>query len=137
MIIMTIISDWAETVIERDKKCVICGTRQNLEAHHVFKVNPYDEQYLDINNGITLCTRCHEEYHKKYGVICNIENLLKLKKDFITPDYNKLNKKYVAVKSQQVYSDKKIKKLKERNRKLRKKNRLLNDMILNPKEKIK
>ena len=42
MIIMTIISDWAETVIERDKKCVIYGTRQNLEAHHVFKVNTYE-----------------------------------------------------------------------------------------------
>lgn len=117
---MTYLGDWVEKVIERDNKCVICGTRQNLEVHHVFKVNNYDDAYLDINNGITLCKSCHDNYHDKFGANCSIKNLLSLKKDFVTNDYNKLYKKYHAIKIHQKNADKKINKLKKKNRLLRK-----------------
>ena len=76
---MSYLSDWAEQVINRDRNCVVCGSKKNLEAHHVFKVNMYDDAYLDLNNGITLCHSCHEKYHSRYGLDCNINNLLNFK----------------------------------------------------------
>lgn len=117
---MTYLDDWAEKVIERDSKCVICGARKDLDVHHVFKVNNYDDSYLDINNGITLCKSCHNKYHDKFGAHCDIKNLLTLKKDFVTQDRDTLYKKYNAIKIQQKYSDEKINKLKKKNRRLRK-----------------
>ena len=76
---MSKINDWANNVIDRDCKCVICNSKKNLEAHHVFKVNPEDKIYYDINNGVTLCKECHDKYHESYGLNCNIKNLLELK----------------------------------------------------------
>lgn len=111
---MSYLSDWAEKVINRDRNCVICGSKQNLEAHHVFKVNEYEDTYLDLNNGIALCHRCHNKYHQKYGLDCNIKNLLNFKNEIINPSYEKLIKKYGNVCNQ-------IKKLKEKNMKLQKK----------------
>lgn len=73
------IADWAKKVIERDGKCVICGSRNELEAHHVFKVNHRDRIYYNINNGVTLCKKCHDDYHDRYGVDCSIKNLLDFK----------------------------------------------------------
>lgn len=34
---MNYLSDWTEKVVNRDNTCVICGIKENLEAHHVFK----------------------------------------------------------------------------------------------------
>ena len=45
---MTKLSEWADKIIKRDKKCVICGTKKELEAHHVFKVNNQDKIYYSI-----------------------------------------------------------------------------------------
>ena len=97
---MSYLSDWAENVKKRDRNCVICGSKQNLEAHHVFKVNEYDDAYLDLNNGITLCHRCHNRYHQKYGLDCNIKNLLDLKNEITLPFHEKLIKKHGNVCNQ-------------------------------------
>ena len=117
---MSYLSDWAEKVIHRDNKCVICGSKHNLEAHHVFKVNQYDDAYLDLNNGITLCNDCHALYHKVYGIDCNLKNLLDLKNDRVNPSCAKLKVKYHHVHSQMKNLEKKNRKLKTKNRKLRK-----------------
>lgn len=117
---MSYLSDWAEKVINRDTHCVLCGSRQNLEAHHVFKVNMYDDAYLDINNGVTLCRKCHSLYHEKYGLDCNLKNLLELKYDVYNPSFAKLKIKYGNVVNQMENLEKKNKKLKKKNRKLRK-----------------
>ena len=117
---MSYLSDWAEKVMHRDSKCVICGSKNSLEAHHVFKVNKYDDAYLDINNGITLCKGCHEMYHERYGLDCNLKNLLDLKRDMANPSYAKLKVKYDLVHNQMRNLEKKNRKLKTKNRKLRK-----------------
>ena len=139
---MSYLSDWAEQVINRDRNCAICGSNQNLEAHHIFKVNMYDDAYLDLNNGITLCHSCHEKYHSKYGLDCNIKNLLTLKSKINNPShekliknhgkvcnelknlnkkYNTLIKKHESTCSQNRNLGEKNKKLKKENKKLRKK----------------
>ena len=50
----------AQMVKERDgHKCVICGSSENLNAHHI----GYDGDCLDENDIVTLCNRCHECLH--------------------------------------------------------------------------
>ena len=50
----------AQMVKERDgQKCVICGSTENLNAHHI----GYDGDCLDENDIVTLCNRCHECLH--------------------------------------------------------------------------
>lgn len=50
----------AQMVKERDGyKCVICGSTENLNAHHI----GYDGDCLDENDIVTLCNRCHECLH--------------------------------------------------------------------------
>ena len=117
---MTYLFDWAEQVINRDHNCAICGSYQNLEAHHIFKVNNYDDAYLDLNNGITLCNKCHSLYHKNYGLDCNLKNLLELKSEVFYPTFGKLKKKYANVHTQMKNLEKRNRDLKKKNRKLRK-----------------
>ena len=95
---MTRITDWANEIINRDGRCVICGQRQGLEAHHVFHVHPQDKIYYDTNNGVTLCKGCHDKYHEQYGVECSVKNLLAL---------------------QRLVGDSKVKELKSKNKRLK------------------
>jgi len=72
---------WMDAVKARDKKCVGCGEINNLESHHLiglsilisrYKIKNRSDaraipQLWDINNGITLCGKCHAEKHgRKY-----------------------------------------------------------------------
>lgn len=95
---MSKISDWAMEIIKRDEKCVVCKTKKDLEAHHVFHVNPKDKIYYDINNGVTLCNDCHNKYHEKYGVECSIKNLLELKESICGSNHKKLKKENKRLK---------------------------------------
>ena len=50
----------AAMVKDRDgNKCVICGSTENLNAHHI----GYEGDCLDENDIVTLCNRCHECLH--------------------------------------------------------------------------
>lgn len=42
----------------RDKKCVRCGSCENLQASHYFKVG-FENVRFDEENVDTLCYRCH------------------------------------------------------------------------------
>jgi len=51
--------EWAYKVKERDEfRCVICGTTERLNAHHII-VRENHETKLDVMNGITLCSSHH------------------------------------------------------------------------------
>lgn len=47
------------------KKCNQYGG--NLEAHHINSYDWFISGRNDINNSVTLCVKCHKQFHKKYG----------------------------------------------------------------------
>lgn len=55
---------WFEALLKRDKRCLGCGTKINLQPHHIIPCHIYDELYFDIDNGAILCKSCHERYHR-------------------------------------------------------------------------
>jgi len=51
-----------EEILKRDGyTCIACGARESLEASH--HDHTRGEGYDDPENGDTLCTQCHLEYH--------------------------------------------------------------------------
>lgn len=57
------LSIWAEHVLDRDKKCLRCGSTKNLNAHHLLPRSTHPEYALDPDNGIVLCNACHGMAH--------------------------------------------------------------------------
>jgi hypothetical protein len=77
--------DWRMQVFKKDNfTCQRCGAKRGLNAHHkkplsqilselkekyplfdLYEVAMNDKELWDINNGITLCEKCHEEIHKE------------------------------------------------------------------------
>lgn len=61
---------WRKSVYERDiYTCQCCGDSKggNLNAHHLDSWDWCKELRFDINNGITLCNICHDDFHGMYG----------------------------------------------------------------------
>jgi len=55
---------WRLSVFKRDNfTCVLCGDNSggNLQAHHIKDFALFPELRLDINNGQTLCKKCHKK----------------------------------------------------------------------------
>ncbi len=61
---------WRKQIFERDDyTCQLCGQRGGkLEPHHIYEFSLYPNKRFDVNNGITLCRKCHLEVHKAYRV---------------------------------------------------------------------
>jgi len=54
---------WRLQILQKDNYiCQLCGlqNRQKLLAHHIKDKKLFPTLIYDINNGITLCTRCHK-----------------------------------------------------------------------------
>ena len=56
---------WRLAVYQRDGfECKKCGERmrkgRNIQAHHIRKWADFPELRYNVNNGITLCWRCHK-----------------------------------------------------------------------------
>lgn len=57
---------WRETVLKRDGyKCTNCGSSKKLNVHHIKEWAKYPNLRYDIENGKTLCEKCHKELHKR------------------------------------------------------------------------
>jgi len=62
---------WRLDVYNKDnftcQKCGECGGK--LNAHHILGYARYKDARLLVDNGETLCYRCHKEFHKLYGIV--------------------------------------------------------------------
>lgn len=60
-------SAWRLLVFERDEfKCQDCGkVGGELNAHHIKTFKQFPEHRYDIDNGVSLCVKCHRLRHKK------------------------------------------------------------------------
>jgi hypothetical protein len=60
---------WRKSVFKRDnficQKCELSGGY--LIAHHINNFADFPELRLAIDNGVTLCKKCHEDFHKRYS----------------------------------------------------------------------
>jgi len=57
---------WRVSVIRRDSKCVVCNSLQNREAHHKNHSMYFVDERYNLDNGITLCKKCHSIFHNDY-----------------------------------------------------------------------
>jgi 5-methylcytosine-specific restriction endonuclease McrA len=62
--------DWRKEIYKRDDyTCQLCYVKGgNLNAHHIKSFAKYPDERFNINNGITLCIKCHKWVHHIYGV---------------------------------------------------------------------
>ena len=68
--------EFREAVYKRDNYiCQCCGYDKGkcLNAHHKNSWNTHKDLRYDINNGTTLCDKCHRLFHKIYGYNDNTE----------------------------------------------------------------
>lgn len=56
---------WVKSVYKRDGyKCVVCNKKvRKLEAHHLNCWSHFPEQRYNIENGTTVCRKCHTNFH--------------------------------------------------------------------------
>ncbi len=58
---------WRMSVFERDNyTCQVCGNRGGtLNAHHLIKWSEDKRKRYDVDNGMTLCIKCHNAMHRR------------------------------------------------------------------------
>lgn len=58
--------EWRKAVYERDDyTCQACGEKGGkLNAHHIKQFAYFPNERLNVDNGITLCEKCHHAVHR-------------------------------------------------------------------------
>lgn len=56
---------WRSEVFKRDEfTCVMCNVKGGyLHAHHIFHWSDFANLRFDIDNGLTMCIKCHYRIH--------------------------------------------------------------------------
>ena len=83
---------YRDVVLQKDKyQCIICGSTQNLEVHHIYPFALFPNDRIDSNCGCTLCQKHHtgsqESFHKIYG---NRHNTPEQLQDYVNMMRNEL-----------------------------------------------
>ncbi len=58
---------WRTGILLRCPVCIRCGTNAKLHVHHLKGSQEYPESRFDPLNGVTLCEKCHKQFHVIYG----------------------------------------------------------------------
>jgi|GEM_PF-6397777 len=65
--------EFRDYIINRDvNKCCKCNNKfesSNLHVHHLLSRTRNPDKEFDELNCITLCARCHRDFHRKFGVL--------------------------------------------------------------------
>jgi hypothetical protein len=57
---------WRKKIFARDNyTCKKCGSSEKLHGHHILPILDFPKLIFNVNNGITLCEKCHMEGHHK------------------------------------------------------------------------
>jgi ribosomal protein S27AE len=68
---------WSIAVKKRDNYiCMKCGSDVFLVAHHINSWAKFPLERFSLDNGVTLCKKCHKEFHKVYGKISTKEKFI-------------------------------------------------------------
>ena len=61
--------EWAKEIKRRDNYiCQLCKKYGvPLHSHHLYSFDKFVNKRYDVNNGICLCTRCHNNFHDIFG----------------------------------------------------------------------
>ncbi len=86
----TLLKYWAMAIKVRDKKCVYCGAKKDLDAHHIISRRHAALKY-DLDNGITLC-----RYH--HGMVGNNYEFDEWLKGYLGERYDELKRKSYQTK---------------------------------------
>lgn len=55
---------WHNDCLKRDwYKCQICNSKEEIEVHHIKSYKDYPKERVNLDNGITLCKKCHLLVH--------------------------------------------------------------------------
>lgn len=57
------VSAWRKSVLSPGV-CAFCGSKEQLEAHHVIGWAEWPQGRTDVKNGLCLCHKCHTEEHR-------------------------------------------------------------------------
>lgn len=62
--------EWRKGVYRKDNyTCRICNKRGgHLNAHHLYSWSAFPDKRFNIDNGVTLCRKCHKKFHSAYGI---------------------------------------------------------------------
>ena len=67
---MLISANQKDQLQKRDnQKCQVCGNNKSLTIHHIFGQREQPGLAKNMGNLITLCKKCHNNYHKEYKEI--------------------------------------------------------------------
>lgn len=59
--------NWRMAVFERDNYKCVCGNRGDIQAHHIKGWTEFPELRYKLDNGVTLCRKCHSNKHPKHA----------------------------------------------------------------------
>lgn len=69
--------NWKKGVAEKDNfTCIVCGSTQDIEFHHIYPFASRPETRFDVTNGACLCRNHHNpcisgSFHYEYGKLNN------------------------------------------------------------------
>lgn len=77
---------WRREVLKRDNStCQICSSKKNIVVHHLLSFSKNIKHRFNLNNGIALCTDCHNKFHEIYtSTNFNINNFIEFKNSSTT-----------------------------------------------------
>ena len=74
----TELKEWRKAVFKRDNyTCQYCNNKTYLHSHHIIEWAVDESKRFDVDNGITLCKKCHTRKHS-HMMRSNMKNTWRL-----------------------------------------------------------